>query len=349
MNTLKTLSVKYTKNTSNDRIKHYVENSHAASVYHLPAWGELIKRIFGHDSYYFYAENATGNICGVLPIIRLKSHLFGDYMVSMPYFNYGGAIANDSEIESALMNEAVTLAKQLGTEHIEFRDHIKREGDWKHRTDKVNMLLELPEDIESLNKKLGSKIRAQIRRPLREGAEIVKGGIELLDDFYNVFSYNMRDLGTPVYSKQFFLEMLKTFPDNTSIVIIRIKEKAAAAGFLIGFHDRMEIPWASTIKQYNRYSVNMLLYWEVLNLAIEMNYKIFDFGRSSKDSGTYRFKKQWGATPLQLYWHYWLKSKTDIPQINPSNPKYRIFIKTWQHLPLFLANRIGPALIKNIP
>jgi len=318
-------------------------------VYFIDNVFKVFTTIFYFFSYYFYAENETGNICGVLPIIRLKSHLFGDYMVSMPYFNYGGAIANDSEIESALMNEAVTLAKQLGTEHIEFRDHIKREGDWKHRTDKVNMLLELPEDIESLNKKLGSKIRAQIRRPLREGAEIVKGGIELLDDFYNVFSYNMRDLGTPVYSKQFFLEMLKTFPDNTSIVIIRIKEKAAAAGFLIGFHDRMEIPWASTIKQYNRYSVNMLLYWEVLNLAIEMNYKIFDFGRSSKDSGTYRFKKQWGATPLQLYWHYWLKSKTDIPQINPSNPKYRIFIKTWQHLPLFLANRIGPALIKNIP
>jgi serine/alanine adding enzyme len=349
VNTKTTFTIKYVKNPADDRIKTFVEKSNEASVYHLPEWCNLIKRVFGHDSYYFYALSQTEEISGILPLVRIKSHLFGDYLVSMPYFNYGGAVACNQEVENTLMNEAIILANELGTEHIEFRDNKQRNGDWKIRRDKVNMLLDLPGNIDQLSKDLGSKIRAQIKRPLRENAEIINGGIELLDQFYDVFSSNMRDLGTPVYSKKFFLEILINFTEHTKIFLILIKGKVAAAGFLIGYHGKLEIPWASTKKMYNRYSVNMLLYWEALKFAIENDYKTFDFGRSSLDSGTYRFKKQWGAKPMQLYWHYWLKSKTEIPQINPSNPKYQMFINIWKHMPLFFTNLIGPMLIKNIP
>jgi serine/alanine adding enzyme len=325
----------------------YVLNS-SASIYHDSRWIYLIKKVFGHDSHHIIAlEN--GVVVGILPLVHLKSLLFGNYMVSMPYFNYGGAIATDNVIESKMMERAVEIASQLGAEHIEFRDSDPRDDPWPLRKDKVNMILDLPETAELLGKAIGAKKRSQIRRPQKEGVESIKGGIELLNEFYQVFSINMRDLGTPVYAKSFFSEILKTFPEHTKIVILRLNGKSISAAFLIGFKEQLEIPWASTLKEYNRFSPNMLLYWEVLKFAIESGYRKFDFGRSSIDSGTYRFKKQWGAVPKQLYWHYWLAEGKEMPQLTPENKKYKIAIKVWQHLPTFVTNGFGPPIIKNLP
>ena len=341
--------IKYVRNVDDARIKNFVENCDRSSVYHMPEWCGLIDRVFNNESYYFYAESHTKEIIGVLPVVRLKSHLFGDYFISMPYFNYGGAIAKNDEIENDLISVATGLAKGIGVTHIEFRDQKIRDNQLPVRTDKVCMILELPSDTDSLEKNIGSKKRSQIKRPIREGAEKIIGGQDLIDEFYDVFSTNMRDLGTPVYGKNFFIEILQTFPDITRIVLIRLKGKAAASGFLIGHHDKLEIPWASTKRQYNQYSVNMLLYWEVLKYVIENKYKKFDFGRSTINSGTYRFKKQWGAKPLQLYWYYWLRDGLSMPNLTTSNPKYQLAIKAWQHLPLFIANYVGPKIVKNLP
>jgi hypothetical protein len=122
-----------------------------------------------------------------------------------------------------------------------------------------------------------------------------------------------------------------------------------AAAFLIGYGGRLEIPWASTIRDVNHLSINMLLYWEVLKYAIQHQYRIFDFGRSSRDSGTYFFKRQWGAHPQPLYWHYWLRGDRKLPALNPQNPKYALAINIWKHLPLFIANRLGPSVVKYLP
>lgn len=349
VNIHKAYDIKYVTSIDDSRIKYFVENCESSSVYHLPEWCGLINRVFNNESYYFYAESNSKEIIGVLPLVRLKSHIFGDYLISMPYFNYGGAIAKNADIENNLINVATNFANENGINHIEFRDCKMRSNQLPVRTDKVSMIMDLPCDIDSLGKTIGSKRRSQIKRPIREGAEKLIGGHELIDEFYEVFSTNMRDLGTPVYGKKFFIEILDTFPEIARIVLIRIKGKAAASGFLMGYHDKLEIPWASTKRQYNPYSVNMLLYWEVLKYAIEHDYKKFDFGRSTINSGTYRFKKQWGAKPLQLYWYYWLRDGQTMPNLTTSNPKYQLAIKTWQHLPLFITNYIGPKIVKNLP
>ena len=341
--------VKYLKNKEDERVDRYVLMSSRASVYHLTAWCKLIKNVFNHDSYYIYAESIENEIVGVLPLIHIKSKIFGNYMVSMPYFNYGGALANSVDIENKMIQVAIDLASQLRVEHIEFRDTDIRDDSWPVRTDKVNMILDLPDSPELLGKMIGAKKRSQIRRPLKQGVESIVGGIELLDEFYVVFSVNMRDLGTPVYGKDFFLQIIKAFPNQTRIVILRLKGKPISAAFLIGFKEQLEIPWASTISEYNKFSPNMLLYWEVLKMAIESGYKRFDFGRSTIDSGTYRFKKQWGAKPKQLYWHYWLAEGKKMPQLTPDNTKYKLAIKVWQNLPTFVTNSLGPFIIKNLP
>lgn len=327
----------------------YVASHPEASLYHLSAWGRLIRELFRHEGYYWCAFDGDRPV-GVLPLTRLRSRLFGDYLVSLPYVNYGGALAASPAIEARLMRAAAETAARIGVSHIEFRDAVKRDGPWAKRVDKVVMELGLPDTSEVLWKTIGSKVRAQVRRPLKEtGVEIVTGGAELLRPFYAVFSRNMRDLGTPVYPRALFERITVAFPQHVSIVLVRYRREPAAAGFLLRYRDRMEIPWASSLQQYNRLGVNMLMYWHALQTAIAAGCRTFDFGRSSVDSGTYRFKKQWGAQPRQLHWHYWLADGRAMPNLTPNNPKYQLAIRAWQRLPMPVANLLGPHIVRNLP
>lgn len=325
----------------------YVDRHPQAGLYHRVGWRGVIHSVFGHDSIYLIARKGE-EIVGVLPLIRLKSRLFGDYLVSMPYFNYGGAVSDAPEVSQLLMDTAAAKARELGCSHAEFRDTRPR-APWPVRTDKVSMELPLVSDAAALWASFSPKLRAQIRKPQKEGAEFIRGGSELLADFYAVFARNMRDLGTPVYPKKFFGEILDRFPRQANIVLVRHKQRAVAAGFLLGYRDRLEIPWASSLREFNSLGVNMLLYAETLRMAVEQGYRVFDFGRSSVGSGTYKFKKQWGASERQLFWHYWLADGGQLPRLNPGNPKYRLAISLWRRLPLFVANRLGPCIVKNLP
>jgi len=328
----------------------YVESNQDSSLYHLSVWSELIEKIFGHETYYLVALDQEKKITGVLPMARLKSRLFGDYIVSMPYFNYGGVLANNEQIKYALLDKAVELAKKRQVDHIELRELKPLEKQWQCKQDKVLMYLSLPNTSDELWKAVGSKCRAQIKRLDREdNIEIVQGGAELVDDFYKIFARNMRDLGTPVYAKSLFFWISKSLPDNSHIIVIKKDGKPVAGAFLLGYKIRLEIPWASSLREFNRLGVNMRLYWEVLKYAINKGYDVFDFGRSTRDSGTYRFKKQWGAQPIQCYWHYWLNDKQSMPELNPDNPRYKLAIKVWQRLPIAMTKLIGPSIVKNLP
>jgi len=326
----------------------YVDRNPAASIYHRAEWREIIQQTYGHEGYYFLARDSAGDIVGVLPLIRLKSRLFGDLLVSMPYFKTGGAVADHPSVEQQLMQAANDHAATLNIEHIEYRDDILREG-FPVRSEKVNMILSLPGSRDELWNSFSSKLRAQVRRPLRENPEILFGGKKHLNDFYAVYARNMRDLGSPAHSKQFIRNIMSSFPDRSWIICLRLNNRPIAAGFLISHSDTLEIPLASTVRDVNHLSMNMLLYWEVLKFAVENGFRYFNFGRSSKDAGTFRFKQQWGAKPRQLYWHYWLNEGNDLPSLNPHNPKYALAINTWKKLPLVVTKWLGPRIVRNLP
>ena len=175
------------------------------------------------------------------------------------------------------------------------------------------------------------------------------GRLEELDNFYAVFSRNMRYLGTPVYPKHFFRNILEGFPEKTWICSVSMGNTPVAAGFLAGFKDRLEIPWASSLRDYNRMSPNMLLYWSCLKFACEKGFTTFDFGRSTKEESTYKFKEQWGATPSPMVWSYWVRDGAKVPDITPRNRKYHLAIGIWKKLPLPVTRMLGPRIIKNIP
>ncbi len=210
------------------------------------------------------------------------------------------------------------------------------------------MRLNLPSSSDALWKAFPAKLRTQIKRAQQEDTSIRIGRHEELDSFYEVFTTNMRDLGTPVYGKRFFDAILGELP-QARICSVYLRGEPVAAGFLIGFREVLEIPWASSLRRVSRLSPNMLLYWNVLKYGCDAGYTTFDFGRSSPDSGPYRFKQQWGALPLPLNWQYWVPAGGRLPDLSPSSPRYRVAVNIWRRLPVGLTRFLGPPIVSGLP
>jgi len=242
-----------------------------ANVYHDAKWCNLIKANFGHKPYYITCRKPDGELCGVFPTVHLNSKLFGSFLVSMPYFNYGGPLSDYPAVAQKMMEYSTEIGAQLECTHLETRETQMREP-WLCKQHKVTMILPLPKSDEELDKQLGTKVRAQVNRAAREDLEFTTGGAELLAEFYKVFSHNMRDLGTPVYSRRFFQSILDDFSEQASLAIVRHEGRPVAAGFLLGFNDKLEIPWASSLRSANPLGANMYMYRQILRTAIEQKY-----------------------------------------------------------------------------
>jgi FemAB-related protein (PEP-CTERM system-associated) len=327
----------------------FVAGHPESSNYHQYGWRKVIERSFGHRTHYLVARDASRQICGVLPLTHMKSRLFGNFLVSLPFFNYGGLLGCGDAVNAVLLRESGQLLAETGADHLELR-HLALQGDGlATRQHKVTMLLNLAGDEESQWRALDPKVRNQVRKAQKSGLVTITGHLELLDRFYDVFSRNMRDLGTPVYDRQFFREILQAFPEATRIIVVLQGERTVAAGLLTWYRQTLEVPWASSRRDYRELCPNNLLYWEALCFAIAKGCSSFDFGRSTPGEGTWRFKKQWGAQPVQLYWQYLLGPGAEVPSLNPANPKYRQAVRLWQRLPLAVTRMLGPQIVRSIP
>ncbi|HEY6923305.1 MAG TPA: FemAB family XrtA/PEP-CTERM system-associated protein [Steroidobacteraceae bacterium] len=329
----------------------FVRARPSANLYQLSGWAQLARDVFRHPAHFVEARDESGALVGVLPLVTQKSLLFGSFMTSVPFFNYGGALSDAVETTRALMEHGRALAQSLGCRYLEFRDAQPQPGDWSVRTDKVSLVLDLPGDFAALSKQLGAKLRSQVKRADRENPSVRVGGAELLNEFYDIFSRTMRDLGTPVYPRRFFAAILERFPAECVVLVVDRAGQPAAAAFLLISNGRAEIPWAACRDDAKQAGFNMRLYWEVLRVVVEKGCRSFDFGRSTQDSGTYRFKLQWGAKPVQLYWHRWEKGAARSGTA-PAQPQGRLMhyaTSAWKRLPLAVANTLGPIVSPGLP
>jgi FemAB-related protein (PEP-CTERM system-associated) len=313
-----------------------------------PAWLTVFERGFGHVPYCLEAVE-DGRTCGVLALTYVGSWLFGRFLVGLPYLNYGGVLADSPAAVEGLVRHAVRLADDLKVRYLELRheqplQHELLDG---ARTDKVNMRLDLPGDAEVLWKKLNSKVRNQVRNGRKNELTVHWGGHELLGEFYAVFRRNMRDLGTPVYGKKLFRAILEVFADRSELCVVRAGPKAVAAALLLHGWGVTEVPSASSLREYNPTCANMLMYWNLLERAIQRSQGVFDFGRCSVESSTYRFKKQWGAQPTATYWQYCLRE--GAVDMRADNPKYQRLVEWWRRLPVSVASWLGPTIVRGIP
>ena len=328
----------------------YVVRHANASAYHRANAVEIGKKAFGLEATFLSCRDSQARLKGVLPLVEQSSMVFGRFLVSLPFVTYGGPLADDPETSLELAEGAAAFARDRGVDHLELRTVAPVLSErFARRTDKVSMILSLPESEKQLEKALGTKLRSQIRRAAQEEPEIYWGGPELLPEFYRLFALTMHRLGTPVYPISFFDVVCDALGDQASVLLVRARGVAAAGAVTVCHGDSIEVPWAAATDAAKRTAVNMRLYWEMLRMAIRRGARWFDFGRSSVDSGTYRFKAQWGAQPRQLHWCYWLPPGAAIPRLNHGNPKYAVAAAVWRRMPLWCANAIGPRIARHLP
>jgi FemAB-related protein (PEP-CTERM system-associated) len=326
----------------------FVDGSVTAQHYHRWGWKHVIERAFAWPTHFLVAEKHS-EIRGLLPLVWQKSLLFGSFLTSLPFLNGGGILASDSEAVSALLTRAIELAKEAGAKHIEFRFRHHPALALPVKTNKVSVTHAISGDTSSMLKDLPHKVRSDVRKAMKAPFSAEWLGEDGLEDFYRIFAINMRELGTPAYGKVFFREILRAFPQQTAICLVRLAGKPVAASFLMGYRETLEAGWSSSLYDYLALKPNMFLYWSIFGLAGRRGYRVFDFGRSSVGSGAHRFKMQWGSQEVPLYWAYWVPEGGALPELNPQNPRYRVAVEAWKRLPLSFTNWLGPKIARLLP
>jgi FemAB-related protein (PEP-CTERM system-associated) len=343
------MSYTVTTELDRERWEAFVEASPNATSYHGYAWKKVIEQSFGHATHYLAALDGSGKVAGVLPLVHMKSRLFGNFLVSVPFVNYGGLLCESECALQALLGGAEKLRVSCGAAHVELRHLGFEVAGLPSRQHKVTMVLPLSGDPQAQWTGFNAKLRNQVRKAEKNGLSCRVGQLELLDDFYRVFARNMRDLGTPVYGKDFFRNVLTGLPETTRILAVSHQGRTIAAGIVSWYRQTMEMPWASSVGDFKALCPNNLLYWEAIQFAIGRGCSAFDFGRSTPNEGTYNFKKQWGALPVQLHWQYLLDQGEALPELSPKNPKFEAAIRIWKRLPVGLTRLVGPGIVRNIP
>jgi serine/alanine adding enzyme len=326
----------------------FVESHPESCNYHRWGWKQVIENAFRWPTYYLMASR-KGRLTGILPLVWQKSWMFGSFLTSLPFFNYGGVLAEGEEAERALVEAAIDLARRLGVAYLELRQRGPRTLGLPEKTNKVAVELAVEPDEDRMLRSLRKETRNLIRKAQNHGLTAEIRGEDGLDDFYDVFAQNMRDLGTPVYSKAFFREIWRVFPKDTYLCVVRHQSRIIAASFMSGYHERLEVIWSSSRREFLPLAPNMLLYWAMLRFAGQKGYRVFDFGRSTAGSGPHRFKLQWSSREAPLHWYYWVAGGNRLLELNPQNPKFRLAIWTWQRLPVAITKLIGPRIVRCLP
>jgi FemAB-related protein (PEP-CTERM system-associated) len=332
------------------RIHGYLSVSADAAPYHHIQWLQAVKKAYGFDYDYLFAE-IDGLIVGVLPVCRFKSLTGKSSLCSLPFCDIGGVVADSDEIKEKLIDYALDLVDQLPSTLLELRQRgtdLLEEGiDLTNR--KVSMLLELPASAEILLAGFKSKLRSQVKKAEKNGLKFdFANDAKSIDDFFYVFSRNMHLLGSPTHSIKWFQALSETYQNDMLVGRVWFEGKIVGAGVLLFSGTNVSIPWASTLRDYNRLAPNMMLYWNLLRVSCERGCKLFDFGRSTYGEGTYKFKLQWGAKPVLLDWRY-LDKQGDLKQAASHKSKVREVVETvWRKLPFSVVNMIGPYMRRHI-
>lgn len=318
-------------------------------AYHRCAWLRAVTEAYGFAACSLIAETG-GRLCGVLPLIEFKVPLRGCALVSLPYCDAGGPLADSSEITAALLVAARSLMRERGAQSLEIRSaHPLQGGCVAANPQKVRMLLQLPGSGEAFLAGLKAKLRSQANKPLRDGLTVRLGGMELVPVFYGVFAENMRDLGSPVHSLGWIEAIVRQYGESARVAVVYTPEgEPAAAGVLLQHGDKGAVPWASSLRRLNQLNPNMLLYRTLLTTAADNGCRLFDFGRSTPGEGTWRFKQQWGAQPQPLFWQELNANAQRTCGDSGPGVGRRIAEALWSRLPIQLTTLLGPPVRRYI-
>ena len=326
----------------------FVDSHPRRTFAHRWHWSSVLEYSYRIKPYYIFAEK-DGAIIGVLPTVLMRSRLFGRFMISLPWLDYGGPLALSDKAAIGMVDFASSIARSEKCRFLELRAVSQIHPGLVNRNHKYSFILDLTPGEENVWNDIDGKCRNQVRKAVKSGLEVRFGGVELLNEFYIVFARNMRDLGTPVWPRSLFAKQFEYFSNDTELAVVYLSSSPVAAALLIHYDDYSTVPSASSYRQYLKLSPNNILYWEIIRHCIARGSHRFDFGRSSPEAGTYKFKKQWVKDPELQTWQYNLLSISELPELSPSSPKFRLAIGAWKRLPLPLANLLGPHIATKLP
>ena len=299
----------------------FVLGEPTATAAHLWEWAFVIAETYGHPTHHLVARDETG-IAGILPLTEVRSRLFGKSLTSLPYLDTGGIVAMRPAAWSGLLAAACELAFGLGIRRLDLRHATPPRLAAPARADKVTLILDLApapsagagarsagaknagadSGVDALWEAIGSKTRNQVRKAEKAGLAVERTGRAGVRDFYRVWRVNMRDLGSPAHSERWFELLLAHLGDRAACYLVRRRGDTIGGLIAVSFRDTVVVPWASSDRRYFHLCPNNLLYWTAIRDAALAEARRFDFGRSSIGSGTYHFKRQWGAVDVRLYW-----------------------------------------------
>ena len=323
----------------------FVESNLEATFFHRSGWKTVLERAFGHRTYFLYAESA-GTIQGVLPLGHIRSRLFGNGLISTPFGAYGGVASSSEAARIALEKEAETLAVRLGVDYLELRNRTQRRADWPTKSLYVTFRKELEADPDENMRAIPRKQRAMVRKGIQAGLRSELDGE--VRRFFDAYSQSVRNLGTPVFSPKYFETLLDVFGKDCEILTVTKDDRTVSSDLSFYFRDEVLPYYGGGTSEARELKANDFMYWEVMRRACERGIRVFDYGRSKQGTGSYSFKKNWGFQPEALPYQYRLVKGREVPNVNPLNPKYRIYVSLWRRLPLPLTRRLGPYISRNL-
>lgn len=324
----------------------FVLSCPAATFFHRAGWQSIMSGVFRHDTYFLYAE-ADGRIEGVLPLAHVKSMLFGNSLVSLPFAVYGGVAAVNAEAASALEAEAQRIAQRLGVDHLELRHVEARHDDWPRQDLYVTFRKAILPEEEANMLAIPRKQRAMVRKGIKNG---LRSEIDpRVDRFFALYADNVHRHGTPALPKRYFEALQKQFGDDCEVLIVSAPDDRALSGVMsFYFRDEVLPYYAGDDESARDLAANDFKYWELMRLSCARGLKVFDYGRSKQGTGSFAFKKNWGFEPAPLHYEYCLYKRDAVPQNNPANAKFRLMIEAWRRMPIGMANWLGPYVVRNL-
>jgi FemAB-related protein (PEP-CTERM system-associated) len=314
-----------------------------ATFFHLCGWEQVLRQAFGHRTHYMYCEQA-GAIVGVLPLAEVRSLVFGHALVSTPFCVYGGIVAASTEAFVALESAAMKLARQLRVDYLEMRNLRNLHADWPTKDLYSTFIRTIDADSERNLLAIPRKQRAMVRKGIERELQVRYD--KSTDDCYRMYSESVRNLGTPVFAKSYLDILLRVFGKDAQVLTITHQGVPVSSVLSFRFRDQILPYYGGGTAAARSLAANDYMYWAVMEHACAQGLKVFDFGRSKRETGAYDFKKNWGFEPRQLHYQYFLVKAPQMPDLSPKNPKYELLIKTWRKLPVGVANALGPFVAK---
>ncbi len=319
-----------------------------ATPYHLYEWGEICRAV-GNEPIYLKDG-------GVLPLVFIKSLIFGNRLVSMPLADHGGPLSEE-RYTMQLLGESIKSAESKGVDYIELRDisqnqkSLYESAGFKCRQNYITFELDLNKTNTELLSVMRKNLRTEIHKLEREQElQFVElKSVNEIEDFYKLYLETMKRHGSPQLSIKFFYKMKELLELLGAVkVFFAVYEGKKVAAFVVISFNKKIYHWSSVVdNDYRILDPQTFLMWELISWARSYGYTILDLGRTRRGGNIYFAKSAWGASERDLVDAFYFFGREHKPA-DPEDKFYKLASRVWRVLPFFVTNFLGPKIAPKI-